>query len=193
MPAQPITILARKEICRNAVFTVYLDHIRDLAGAEITDYLSIQPIHRAADDVTGIAALPVVDGRVGLIRIYRHPLARYGWEVPRGFVDRGESPETAAVRELAEETGLKVAEGGLRPLGLLAPDPGILDARILLFAARCEKTGARHVGHELGHGELRFFGTADITDLMDRGEIVDPCTLVCCLKFMRETDRNAFK
>ncbi|MCM0083668.1 NUDIX hydrolase [Geomonas sp. Red32] len=44
----------------------------------------------------------------------------YGWAIPGGFVDYGESVETAAARESLEETGLEV--NNLRLLGVYS-DP----------------------------------------------------------------------
>jgi putative (di)nucleoside polyphosphate hydrolase len=33
--------------------------------------------------------------------------SRYAWQMPQGGIDRGETPAEAAIRELAEETGLQ--------------------------------------------------------------------------------------
>ena len=40
-----------------------------------------------------------------LVRQWRHAVGRALWEIPAGTLSRGEDPETAARRELAEETG----------------------------------------------------------------------------------------
>lgn len=46
-----------------------------------------------------------IDDRIVLIERKNPP---YGWALPGGFVDYGESYETAALREAEEETGLTV-------------------------------------------------------------------------------------
>jgi 8-oxo-dGTP diphosphatase len=69
----------------------------------------------AADAIIELADRP---GRpIVLIERLNPPL---GWAIPGGFVDRGERIEDAAIREAAEETGLKVR---LRALLGLYSDP----------------------------------------------------------------------
>lgn len=68
------------------------------------------------------------DGRVLLIHRKNPP---EGWALPGGFVDYGESAETAAARELLEETGLKATS--LKLLGVYS-DPH-RDPRFHTFGA----------------------------------------------------------
>ena len=51
------------------------------------------------------SAVRVVGPRIVLIRRKNYP---FGWAIPGGFVDYGESLEEAALREAEEETSLKV-------------------------------------------------------------------------------------
>ncbi|HMJ75255.1 MAG TPA: NUDIX hydrolase [Iamia sp.] len=60
------------------------------------------------------SAVVIVDdeGRIGLSLRAREPFAGL-WETPGGFVELGEHPEDAAVREVHEELGLDVTLTGL--------------------------------------------------------------------------------
>lgn len=61
------------------------------------------------------------DGRLLLVRQYRHPAGRELLELPAGTLEPGEPPEVCAERELREETGYR--PGRLKRLGgfFLAP------------------------------------------------------------------------
>ena len=63
--------------------------------------------------MVGVGGVLVLEGRVLLIRRGKEPLLGR-WVVPGGTVERGETLETALVREMEEETALRV-----RPAELL--------------------------------------------------------------------------
>ncbi|MFF2146190.1 NUDIX hydrolase [Kitasatospora sp. NPDC058190] len=61
---------------------------------------------QSAEEAPGIAvAIVVQDGRVLMVR-RRVAEGQLSWKFPAGEIEPGESPEAAAVRETAEETGL---------------------------------------------------------------------------------------
>lgn len=75
--------------------------------------------------------IEVEDGIV-LIRRKNPP---YGWALPGGFVDYGESLETAAVREALEETSLKVElKGQLGAYSDPARDPRMHTITVVFVA-----------------------------------------------------------
>jgi ADP-ribose pyrophosphatase len=84
----------------------------------------------------GAAAVVAVDSanRVCLVRQYRHGITDFLWEIPAGKLDSGEAPQTCAVRELAEETG--VAAKRWTSLGQFLPAPGIFTEVIHLYLAQ---------------------------------------------------------
>lgn len=48
-----------------------------------------------------------------MIRQFRYPINDYMYEIPAGLIDEGETAEQSAMREIKEETGLKLCEGGV--------------------------------------------------------------------------------
>jgi len=92
----------------------------------------------------GVVALDS-DGRVALIRQYRHPVRQMLWELPAGLLDvPGEKPLPAAQRELAEEAGLAASRWDL--LLDLHTSPGYSDEAIRIYLAR-DLSRAQHTGH----------------------------------------------
>jgi 8-oxo-dGTP pyrophosphatase MutT (NUDIX family) len=97
------------------------------------------------DDAVAVVAVDA-DGRVALVRQYRHPTGAYLLEIPAGTLDvPGEPVEAAALRELAEEAGLAADE--LRPLGRVWNSAGWSDEATTLLLA----TGLRPVPPPAGY------------------------------------------
>ena len=103
------------------------------------------------------AVLIEVDGRLVMIRRANEPGLGL-WSFPSGYVDRGEVVEDAAVREVREETGLRVALTGLMGVYSERGDP----------VALVVYTGVV-VGGELSPGhdaeEARLYGPDDLPEL----------------------------
>ena len=81
-----------------------------------------------------VVVLPVLDdGRVVLIRQYRHATRQYLWELVAGRIDAGETPKRAAARELLEETGYRAKRYSV--FLDVFPTPGFLEERMFILLA----------------------------------------------------------
>ena len=87
-----------------------------------------------------VCCVPILpDGKIALIRQYRYPVQEEMIELPAGKLDRGEEPETCAVRELEEEIGYY--PGKLSFLTHIHPAIGFANEKMWLYLAEdLEKT-----------------------------------------------------
>ena len=100
----------------------------------------------APDWANVIAVVPDQDGRdcFLMVRQFRHGLGRAVWEFPGGMVDEGESAQTAAARELEEETGWKASN--LVLVGKTNPNPSFMTNSVSTFRAEgLTPSGVRHL------------------------------------------------
>ena len=94
--------------------------------------------------ITAAVILAIDEGHVLLVEQYRVPLGRNCLELPAGLIGdetEGEAAETAAIRELEEETGYRAAR--MIDLGQFHSSPGLAsEGFTLLRAEGLEKVGA---------------------------------------------------
>ncbi len=94
-------ILESEIVFKNHHFEIEKDKCQKSDGKIIDNYYTI---NRA--NVVVIAAF-TKNKEIILIKQYRHPVKDIDHELPAGYIDNGENIETAAERELLEETGYK--------------------------------------------------------------------------------------
>ncbi len=81
-----------------------------------------------------IVCAQAADGRIVLVRQYKHGIGKELLELPAGAVDPGEEAAETAARELREETGYTAAS--LEPVRTFVVDPTNSDTVAHLFFAR---------------------------------------------------------
>ena len=118
----------------------------------------------------------VHDPERGVLLLWRHRFITdtWGWEVPAGGIEIGETPEQAARRETLEETGWR--PGALTKLGAYAPSNGSSDQMFHLFLTHA----AEEVGEPTDPTEaerVEWVPLAVVREAIADGRIVEGMTL----------------
>tara|TARA_Y100000031_G_C8130619_1_gene342716 strand:- start:64 stop:732 length:669 start_codon:yes stop_codon:yes gene_type:complete len=185
-----VVLHERRPVFKNGVYSVFADHVTDKQGHEVERYLSVVPNRLVENAVAGVAILPTYEGKVGLLRIFRHPLRSWSWEAIKGHVEDGEELKTAAARELREETGFAVSPASVIKLGTVAPEAAIIRGRSCLFTVVVDGYKAGGAETELGHGEMVFLSLEEVRNLIAEGEIEDAITLCAFYKYSEKALDN---
>jgi ADP-ribose pyrophosphatase len=164
-----------KEITKNTIFRVTLDHAVDPDGFEIKRFI-VQ--HR------GSAVMMPVDenNRILLVRQYRLSARQYLWELPAGTIDEGETALQTARRELVEETGYRAKTW--RKLAEFFPSAGFLSEKMTIYLAT-ELTAGEATPMEDERIEVRWFTSKQVDDMIRAGKILDAKTNIGFLKWKR--------
>ena len=127
------TLLGSETLLNSPWMTVLKNSYEVVKGAVTDNYYVIQ----RADFVVVVA---LVGDNVVLIRQYRPATDRTYLCLPAGYIDQGESPEAAAIRELFEETGYQGFDARL--IGRLDPLPGYVRSRAHIVSCQARRTSS---------------------------------------------------
>jgi ADP-ribose pyrophosphatase len=125
-PNKKAKILKSEIIYEGKAFGVRRDELIEPTG--------VHTIREVVTHPGSVVILPVLpDGKIVLVRQYRHSAGQYLWELVAGRMERGENPKNGARRELLEETGYRAKKFSV--FLDLFPTPGFLEERMYLLLA----------------------------------------------------------
>jgi len=174
-PSPDYRLLDSREIVRTGFLRLSEEQFESASGDQFVRWTVGHP--------GVVAAVPVVDGPGGpsalLVRQFRPAVRRPLLEIPAGTLDvPGEDPESAMIRELAEEIGHR--PGRLVRLAEVFNAPDFSDQRTHLYLAfdleACETPMPPQ--HEEEDMTIERVALADTASLVATGAIVDARTVI---------------
>ncbi len=173
-------VLRSRVLYCGPVFGVRRDRVVEPGGVPVTrDVVT----HRGS-----VVLLPVFpDGRVLLVRQYRHAVSGFLWELVAGRIERGERPLEAARRELLEETGYTARR--FRKLLEVFPTPGFVSERMQVYAAEGLTPGASRPEADERITTRRFTLRA-LERMIARGRLRDAKSIAGILYYARFVKKN---
>lgn len=114
------------------------------------------------------------DENIILVEQFRLALNKVLLEIPAGKLDKGESIEECAKRELREETGY--IAGNIEYLGSIATAPGFCDEIIYLYKATNLTLGSKDEDED-EFTNVKIMNINEVKEKIKKGEIIDVKTV----------------
>jgi ADP-ribose pyrophosphatase len=168
-------VLKSKMIYEGPVFGVRRDEVIEPTGVRAMREVITHP--------GSVVVLPVLpDGRIVLIRQYRHATRQFLWELVAGRMDAGETPREAAARELIEETGYRAKR--FRVFLDVFPTPGFLEERMYILLAEGVSPGKAEP-EEDEKITVKAFTRKELGSMVRRGKLHDAKSIAGILYYLR--------
>lgn len=166
-------------IFKGKVFDLKVDEIEYNSGNKSVREVAVHPGGALIAAVTN-------DNKFILVSQFRYPLQKELLELPAGKLDKNESPQDCALRELEEETGYSA--NSIKKIGEIYTTPGYSTEKLHLFLAKDLKEG-NHNREEGEYGMKVFEFTANKVEMkIENGEITDSKTITgfhLALKYLK--------
>jgi ADP-ribose pyrophosphatase len=169
--------------------TVYEGPVFGIRRDEVIEPSGVRAIREVITHPGSVVVLPVLrDGKILLIRQYRHATRQYLWELVAGRMDPGETPKVAAARELIEETGYRAKR--LRVFLDVFPTPGFLEERMYILLAEGLTAGKAQPEEDekiVSHA----YNRKQLEEMIRTGKLRDAKSIAGILYYLRFLARHA--
>ena len=173
-------VTASRYLLRDKWLTVRADDCVTENGAKVAPYYVLE-----YPDWAHVAAFDG-DGRLLVVRQYRHALGRVCVELPGGIIEEGETPLRAIQRELLEETGH--AAESWEPLSALSPNPATPTNTLHGFLARGVTPAAAPALDATEAVTFEFLPVPAILDMIETGEFAQAMQVATFLLALRRLE-----
>jgi ADP-ribose pyrophosphatase len=161
---------------------IYQGRVFGLRRDEVLEPSGLRTTREVVTHPGSVVVLPVLpDGRIVMVRQYRHATRQYLWELVAGRKEPGETPKQGAARELLEETGYRAKR--YKVFLDVFPTPGFLEERMYLLLADGLTAGEAQP-EEDEKIEVRAFRLKELKQTIKSGRMRDAKSIAGILYYL---------